>query len=158
METLRQSGILSICDIVLNHTADNSPWLKNHPEASFNEINNPKLKSAILLDECISKFSTDFYKKKIIDEVCNFAPNIENEDQLQKVMKCLSEKIDSLKLHEYFVCNIDNLADELHQFYGDHEKEDFEGKRKSFDEKGWFVSDHYQLVRENFLDQFGVER
>jgi len=94
METLRQSGILSICDIVLNQTADNSPWLKTHPESTFNETNYPKLKSALILDDCISKFSTDFYKKKLIDEVTNFAPNVSDEAQVQRVMKCLSEKID----------------------------------------------------------------
>ena len=79
MESLRQSGILSICDIVLNQTADNSPWLKNHPEATYNETNYPLLKSALLLDDCISKFSTDFHKKKLIDEVTNFAPNVTDE-------------------------------------------------------------------------------
>lgn len=94
METLRQSGILSICDIVLNQTADNSPWLKTHPESTFNETNYPKLKSALILDDCISKFSSDFYKKKLIDEVTNFAPNVSDEAQVQRVMKCLSGKID----------------------------------------------------------------
>ena len=61
-------------------------------------------------------------------------------------------------MHEFFVCNIDNLAEEIRQLYNDLEKEDFEGYRAKFDEKGWFVTDHYQVVREHFLDQFGCER
>jgi hypothetical protein len=46
-------------------------------------------------------------------------------------------------LHEFFVCNIDNLAEEIRQLYNDLENENFEGYRSKFDEKEWFVADHY---------------
>ena len=62
---MREQGVLSFCDIVLNSTADNSAWLNNHQEATFNQVNTPKLYSALLLDQKISEFSKDFMNKKI---------------------------------------------------------------------------------------------
>jgi glycogen debranching enzyme len=43
-------GILTLGDLVLNHTANNSPWLSSHPEATYNEITAPHLRPAIDLD------------------------------------------------------------------------------------------------------------
>jgi glycogen debranching enzyme len=47
-------------DIVLNHTAQNSEWILEHPSATYNTNTCPHLYSAWLLDEAISKFSDDF--------------------------------------------------------------------------------------------------
>ncbi len=41
--------MLSMTDLVWNHTADNSPWLKDHPEAGYNLNNSPHLKAAFAL-------------------------------------------------------------------------------------------------------------
>ena len=34
-------GLLSLTDVVLNHTANDSPWLADHPEAGL--LNHPTL-------------------------------------------------------------------------------------------------------------------
>lgn len=50
-------GILSIIDIVLNHTANNSEWLLDHPDAAYNTDDCPHLYSAWLLDHELKEFS-----------------------------------------------------------------------------------------------------
>ena len=48
----------SICDIVLNHTAKESLWIKEHPDCSYNCHNSPHLRPAFLLDRMIYQVHT----------------------------------------------------------------------------------------------------
>ena len=50
-------GVLSMVDIVLNHTATNTDWIKDHPEATFNLLNSPHLKLAYEIDCALSNLS-----------------------------------------------------------------------------------------------------
>jgi len=49
--------MLSITDMVYNHTASDSDWIKQHPEASYNLQNSPHLKPAYLLDRLVCYIS-----------------------------------------------------------------------------------------------------
>lgn len=51
--------ILSMTDLVLNHTANDSPWLQEHPECGYNLVNSPHLKPAFLVDRILLHFSVD---------------------------------------------------------------------------------------------------
>ncbi len=58
-------GLLSLTDIVWNHTAHSSSWLVNHPEAGYNLINSPHLRPAFELDEAILQFSISLADRKV---------------------------------------------------------------------------------------------
>lgn len=49
--------MLSICDIVLNHTANESPFLISHPECTYNCANSPHLSPAYILDAALFELS-----------------------------------------------------------------------------------------------------
>eukprot|EP00301_Raphidiophrys_heterophryoidea_P017845 c2851_g1_i1.p1 GENE.c2851_g1_i1~~c2851_g1_i1.p1 ORF type:complete len:1626 (+),score=407.52 c2851_g1_i1:472-4878(+) len=46
----KELGVLTICDVVWNHTASNSEWLSMHPESGYHPGNSPHLAKAALLD------------------------------------------------------------------------------------------------------------
>lgn len=105
--------ITSICDIVLNHTANESGWLLEHPEATYNCSNCPYMRPAYLLDAALHLFSLDvargsFESKGIPPE------GISTEEHLQAIRYVLeNEVIDSLRLEEMFVCDVKTLVAEF---------------------------------------------
>ena len=77
LDELRNKGIVSFVDIVLNHTANNSAWIVDHPDATYNTDDCPHLWSAWVLDKAMQDFSHDFSNKKIPE--CPSAPYISTE-------------------------------------------------------------------------------
>ncbi|GJQ87827.1 hypothetical protein Trydic_g18672 [Trypoxylus dichotomus] len=101
--------IASICDIVLNHTANESKWLVDHPEVTYNCANCPYMRPAYLLDAALALFSSNIGKgyyetKGIPREVCT-------EDHLNAIRYVLhSEILPSLKLHEMYTCDVNKCV------------------------------------------------
>uniref|UniRef100_A0A671PH13 Glycogen debranching enzyme n=1 Tax=Sinocyclocheilus anshuiensis TaxID=1608454 RepID=A0A671PH13_9TELE len=53
----KEWNMLCITDVVFNHTAANSKWIRHHPECGYNLVNSPYLKPAWLLDRALWHFS-----------------------------------------------------------------------------------------------------
>lgn len=76
--------MVGIVDIVLNHTAYNSPWLLEHPSSAYNTKDCPHLASAYALDWALARLSVDFMERKLPE--CPSAPNVNNEGDIRAVM------------------------------------------------------------------------
>ncbi|KAK3335807.1 hypothetical protein B0T19DRAFT_19145 [Cercophora scortea] len=98
-------SLLSMTDIVLNHTAHNSAWLQDHPEAGYNLTTAPWLESAFLLD---SKLLELGYK---LPEL-GLPTTLNSVDDLIKIMDAIKkEVIGTIRLWEYYALDVDRDAD-----------------------------------------------
>ncbi|KAF8478259.1 glycoside hydrolase family 13 protein [Gautieria morchelliformis] len=90
-------GLLSLTDVVLNHTASNSPWLLDHPEAGFSPFNTPHLTPALELDNAIIDFSSSLASSGL-------PTNVLSQADLNTLLCALASKIkDELQLWQYYV-------------------------------------------------------
>lgn len=110
-KVLNENGLLSLTDVVWNHTANNSEWLKDAPDSGYNEYTAPHLIPAIELDGALLEFS-----KKLAE--LNLPTTIENESDLGKVMEGIkSQVLDSLNLWEYYVFNREKTLSDLEEIF-----------------------------------------
>ncbi|OAF66369.1 hypothetical protein A3Q56_05907, partial [Intoshia linei] len=101
-------NILSITDVVLNHTATDSEWLDIHPECSFNCKNSPHLRPAYLLNCLINHLSIDTaegkYKERDLD------PKNINNASLPIIEKILHYEIfHNYKIHEMYLLHVEHV-------------------------------------------------
>lgn len=101
----RNHSLLSLTDIVLNHTANNTKWLQDHPEAGYNLSTAPWLESAYVLDTALLDLSS-----KLAD--LSLPTRIASNDDLLTIMNAIkNEVIAKIRIWEYYVLNVERDAD-----------------------------------------------
>lgn len=97
-------GIASICDIVLNHTANESPWIQEHPEATYSCLTMPHLRPAFLLDAVLGKVTTDTATGSL--ESVGVPRIVENDDHIQALRHQIhTVYLPKIKLYEFYQCD-----------------------------------------------------
>jgi glycogen debranching enzyme len=108
-------GLLSLTDVVLNHTANDSPWLADHPEAGkfilsitreiltstigYSPANSPHLTPALELDTLIMDFSASLPSKGL-------PITVTSEQDVDTLVTALHEQLKALNMWEYYVLDI----------------------------------------------------
>jgi len=90
-------------DVVLNHTANNTPWLVEHPEAGYNLENSPHLRPAFDVDEALLTFSDDIYNGVYSDiPKGNFT-----DDDVTHLLQVFRTKVwQTYRMWEYYVVDV----------------------------------------------------
>ena len=97
--------LLGLTDVVFNHTANNSKWLEEHPEAGYNVESAPWLESALELDDALLEYSDNLAK-------LDLPTNIRTSDDLSKVVAGIKvHVISKLRLWEYFAVDVKSGTD-----------------------------------------------
>ncbi|CAJ2501625.1 Uu.00g044780.m01.CDS01 [Anthostomella pinea] len=106
VQSLEQNhSLLSLTDIVLNHTANNSKWLLEHPDAGYNLNTAPWLESAYLLDTQLLKFGSQL-------EELGYPKELKSTDDLVKVMDGIKKHVVAeIRLWEYYAIDVDRDVD-----------------------------------------------
>ncbi|KAH9839825.1 glycoside hydrolase family 13 protein [Rhodofomes roseus] len=92
-------GLLSLTDVVLNHTANDSPWLLEHPEAGYSPANTPHLTPALELDDAMIRFSKGLASKGL--------PTIvSSEADIDQLIGSFQDYIQELNMWQYYVLDV----------------------------------------------------
>ncbi|XP_052775290.1 glycogen debranching enzyme-like isoform X2 [Mya arenaria] len=104
----REWHVLCMTDLVYNHSADNSPWLEEHPECGFNLENSPHLKTAYLLDRIFANFSREVADGKWKHR--GIPPEIATEETVKKIGEVLrTHVLPDQKMHEFYTVSVDDI-------------------------------------------------
>ncbi|XP_071799399.1 glycogen debranching enzyme-like [Asterias amurensis] len=105
-------GMLSLCDVVWNHTSFDSPWLKEHPECAYNVRNSPHLRPAYVLDRVLWHFTLEVIEGKWAGE--GISPVINNEEQIQRIWSLLADTVlPTFKLQEFYQLNVEVIVEKF---------------------------------------------
>lgn len=97
----RDYGLMSLTDVVWNHTANNSKWLEHHPDAGYNIKTAPHLRAAYELDTELLAFSASLPSRGL-------PTHLAGVDDLLRIMDAVRvHVIGGLKLWEFYVCDVD---------------------------------------------------
>ena len=97
-------GLLSLTDVVWNHTANNSPWLLDHPEAGYNLATAPWLQAAFELDTALLEFGGDMARLGLPTE-------IQDASDLKRVTDAVQGGVlGRIKLWEFYVVDVERDA------------------------------------------------
>ncbi|XP_015914684.1 glycogen debranching enzyme [Parasteatoda tepidariorum] len=110
--------VIAITDIVLNHTANESEWLQEHPEATYNLINSPHLRPAYLLDRVIYYFSIEISEGKWTGS--GIPPSVNDESHLNAIREAFKGYFKhQLKLHEFYMMDVAEVVKEFRKYLQD---------------------------------------
>lgn len=105
-------GVLSICDVVWNHTSFDSPWLKEHPECAYNVKNSPHLRPAYVLDRILWHTTLDVIAGKW--EHMGVSKIIDKEDHLAKLQDVVSNHVlPKYKLEQFYQIDVNATVEEF---------------------------------------------
>ncbi|XP_041474859.1 glycogen debranching enzyme-like [Lytechinus variegatus] len=107
-------GVLSICDVVWNHSSFDSPWLKEHPECAYNVQNSPHLRPAFVVDRIFAHFNSEVMEGKW--EAVGIPKIIDNEEQLHKIRHILTHEVfPPFKLQEFYQLDVEKTLEEFRE-------------------------------------------
>lgn len=103
---------LTLTDVVFNHTADNSQWLREHPESGYNAITASHLIPAIELDGSLLQFSRKMGE-------LGYPTDLHGLDDLDHVMEGINTHVlEVLRLWEFYVVDVRGTLDQLKGHWG----------------------------------------
>ncbi|XP_021468712.2 glycogen debranching enzyme isoform X2 [Oncorhynchus mykiss] len=119
----KEWNMICITDVVYNHTATNSPWIKEHPECGYNLVNSPHLRPAWVLDRAIWHMTCNMADAKY---AANGLPaQVQNEGHLNAIRDVLwGQVFPKIKLWEFFQVRIESAVEEFRDLLADGEKPD----------------------------------
>ncbi|CAO1628195.1 unnamed protein product [Parajaminaea phylloscopi] len=108
----QEYGMLSLMDVVLNHTANSSEWLNEHPEAGYSPLNSPHLTPAEELDRALLAFSDNLAS-------FNLPTDPKNAEDVRAIIDGVKrEVLDKLQLWQFYVVDVKGAKSAIAEAWG----------------------------------------
>jgi glycogen debranching enzyme len=152
----KEHGLLSLTDVVWNHTAHNSEWLLHHPEAGYNRVTAPWLESAYQLDEALQEFSRKMGS-------LGYPTELTTKEDLLRVMEGIKiHVVAHIKLWEFYILDVDaNVEAVMEKWLSRENEETVEtleklgfNKEMSLKEKAEFLTKHGLIGADRLGDRY----
>ncbi|XP_041849646.1 glycogen debranching enzyme isoform X1 [Melanotaenia boesemani] len=113
VEELRTDwNMLCITDVVYNHTAANSVWIREHPECGYNLVNSPHLRPAWVLDRAMWHLTTRVADGRYKDK--GLPADITNDSHLNAIRTVLRQDVfPEVKLWEFFQVDVKKTVEQF---------------------------------------------
>uniref|UniRef100_A0A3P9IX22 Glycogen debranching enzyme n=1 Tax=Oryzias latipes TaxID=8090 RepID=A0A3P9IX22_ORYLA len=113
VEKLRTEwNMLCITDVVYNHTAANSEWIKEHPECGYNLLNSPHLRPAWVLDRALWHLTTEVAEGRYKDR--GLPADITDESHLNAIRGIFWQDVaPQIKLWEFFQVKVELAVEQF---------------------------------------------
>jgi glycogen debranching enzyme len=95
-----EHGLLSLTDVVLNHTANNSKWLEHHPEAGYSVLNAPHLAPALEIDDAMMEFSASLASHGL-------PTTIKSAEDIDLLVNEFEKALNARNLWQYYTLDIE---------------------------------------------------
>ena len=100
--------MMIITDVVWNHTSYNTPWLKDHPEATYNLVNSPHLRPAFLIDRALYRLTIDVLSGKW--QFWGLTDSVKSDRDLDIIATILRQCVlTEINLFEFFAIDVDKV-------------------------------------------------
>ncbi|XP_071379954.1 glycogen debranching enzyme-like, partial [Centroberyx affinis] len=108
----KEWNMLCITDVVYNHTAANSVWIKEHPECGYNLVNSPHLRPAWVLDRAIWHLTTRMADGRYAAK--GLPADITGEAHLNAVRSVLWQDVyPQIRLWEFYQVKVDSAVEQF---------------------------------------------
>lgn len=103
---LDEHSMMALTDVVWNHTANNSKWLEEHPDAGYNISTAPHLRPAYELDSAFLKYSANLKN-------LGMPTSLSGQQDLLRIMEGAKvHVIGAIKLWEFYICDVEKSTQE----------------------------------------------
>lgn len=101
--------MLSVVDMVWNHTSFDTPWLLQHPDAGYNLVNSPHLRPAYVLDVALAQFSREVAEGRWAQQ--GLQPEVRSEADIENIKARLRDHVfPRLRLWEFFTVDVELIT------------------------------------------------
>lgn len=116
----QENGLLSMTDVVWNHTAGDSYWLEGHPEAGYNVQTAPWLEAALELDSALLGYGSELQGLGLVAD-------IRTAGHLEAIIDGVKDHvIKRIKLWEFYDLDVTGDAQRLLEAWKDGQGQDLE--------------------------------